>query len=117
MKIVTLIISIIFSTLALSGQKSILGKWDTGVDNTIVEIKMVGDEIQGLVLSSSNAKAATGKVILDDIKQVKDKFQGKLYVTKKDRWVDTEMIPSDGMLSIIISAGWQKKTLEWKRKD
>lgn len=115
-KIAVLLI-VLFTSLSTSAQSSIEGIWDTGKDQTKIEIKGTDDEILGIIYSSDNAKADLGKLIIKDLKEIKGVYKGKLYVAKKDRWVDATFSSTRETLFITVSAGFRKKTIAWERAD
>ncbi|MEH0157105.1 hypothetical protein V6R21_23490 [Limibacter armeniacum] len=115
MKNLVLLFGLLFASVVSYAQASILGKWDTGKENTTIEIKSVGSEFEGIIASSDNSQATAGKLIIKHVKRGGEMYKGKIYIIKKDRWVDVVLIPKDGILTINISAGWQKKTLNWKK--
>ena len=112
MKIV-LMFCILFSTLTMNAQQSIAGIWNTGKDNTKIEITAVNGVYEGIIVSSDNAKAKIGKILLKDIQSVGGKWKGKLFAAKKGKWMDAVLEEKGSQLVITVSAGWMSKTIEW----
>lgn len=96
-------------------QESIEGIWDTGTENTKVEISNNNAEWVGKIKSSGNEKATIGKVILKDLKKQNEKWIGKLFVVKRQKWTDVEIIPNGTKLDLIVSAGFSEKKIQWSK--
>jgi len=94
---------------SLSYSQSIEGVWNTGKENTTIEIK----NGEGKIYSSDNQKATKGKLMIKEIQKTNNTYKGKLYIIKKKRWVDAEFIPNGNSLNVTVSAGWRSKTLKW----
>jgi len=114
MKII-FIIYIFFTALTINAQQSLEGTWNTGQDNTNIEISEKGGVYQGIVVSSDNDKVTIGKQFLKDIKLVDGKWKGKMYSPKKDKWFDAILEGKEDQLWIQVKAGMMSKTLEWKK--
>jgi hypothetical protein len=95
----------------MNAQQSIEGLWDTGQDNTKIEIVSTAGKVQ----SSDNEKATVGKLIVKELEKNDNTYKGKLYLIRRNRWVDAVFVPNGNSLTITISAGWQSKTLKWTK--
>ena len=104
---------LLISSLSMSAQQSIAGIWNTGKENTKIEITEVDGLYQGKIISSDNEQAKIGKLLLKDIKSVRKGYKGKLFAAKKGEWMDAELKEKDNKLSITVSAGFMSKTVEW----
>lgn len=51
--------------------------------------------------------------MIKEINKIDNKYKGKLYIIKINKWVDAVFVPNGNLLSITISTGWQSKTLKW----
>lgn len=111
MKNLLFILGLLLTSISVHAQQSIDGVWNTGKENTTIEIK---NEI-GKIYSSDNQKATEGKIMIKEIKKTGNSYKGKLYIIKKNRWVDAEFMPNGNSLSVTVSAGWQSKTLKWTK--
>lgn len=111
MKILFLFVGLLFFTVSMNAQQSIEGVWNTGKDNTEIEIK----NAQGKIYTSDNEKATSGKLMIKDLKKNNNAYKGQLYIIKKDRWVDAVFVPDGNSLTVTIAAGWQTKTLQWRK--
>lgn len=100
---------------SLSYSQSIEGVWSTGNENTTIEILLEDGEWVGKIKSSDNEKAPIGKVILKDLEKEGDSWKGKLFVIKKQRWVNVKVSPFETKLKLLVSAGFSKKKVEWER--
>ena len=98
--------------------QSLTGLWDTGKENTKVEVTEENGFYQGAIHSSGNSKATIGKVIVKAGKvRNKSHFVGKIYALKKDKWYDAEFYPEGNKLTLKVSSGWNTKTQEWVRVE
>lgn len=113
MKKIPLLILLLFGAIGMNAQ-SIEGLWNTGKENTVVRIEKVSSEFEGKIHSSDYAKATKGKLIIKDVKYNNNTYKGKLYLIRRNRWIDAEFAPNKNSLIVTVSAGFQKKTMEWK---
>ncbi|PIQ48962.1 MAG: hypothetical protein COW03_07335 [Cytophagales bacterium CG12_big_fil_rev_8_21_14_0_65_40_12] len=109
MKTLMLFLGLLLTSVSMNAQQSINGIWNTGQDNTTIEI----NSSTGKIHSSNNEKATIGKLIVKDLNKIDNAYKGKLYIIKKKRWVDVEFVPNGNSLTVTISKGWQSKTLMW----
>ena len=116
MKITFLMTCFFLSTLMVNAQSSIAGVWNTGNDNTKVEIAEVDGVYEGKIFSSDNADAPIGKRLLKDIQLVDGEWKGKLFAAKRGEWMDAVLQEVDNQLAITVKAGWMSKTVEWSRE-
>jgi len=96
--------------------QSLAGVWNTGEENTKIEITEDNDVITGKILSSDNAKAAVGNQILKNLKFSDGQWTGKIYAAKKEEWYDATLEEKDNQLNITIKVGWMSKTITWKKE-
>ena len=115
MKYFASLIVVFITALQLNAQQSPVGTWNTGQKNTLVEIKEVGNSLEGKIVASDNAKAPLGKRLIKDIKKQGDTYEGQLYSIKKDKWFDAKFNVKSETLEITVSAGLMKKTIEWTK--
>jgi uncharacterized protein (DUF2147 family) len=97
-------------------QSAITGTWNTGEQNTLVEIVKEGEAYAGKVISSNNDKLKTGTLLIKDVKLKKKKWKGQMYAPKKDEWYDAEFTNKGNTLEVVISAGLMRKTVEWTKE-
>jgi hypothetical protein len=114
MKNLVLII-ITFCSFIIFGQADIFGVWDTGDENTKIELSESNGLITGKIKSSDNKKAKIGRVILKDLQKNGSKWMGKIYAARRGEWHDVEITPKEDVLQLKISAGLFSKSLEWKK--
>ena len=117
MKQLSIILFILFSTLSINAQQPIEGIWNTGKENTKIEIKKSNNEIEGTILSSDNVKAPVGKLMIQEVVEKNGVFKGKLYAIKKGKWVDAVFNRNGNTLNITVSSGWMSKTIQWDLVD
>ena len=89
MKIV-IVCCMLFSTLSMHAQ--LVGTWNTGNDNTKIEITEVNGAYEGEIVSSNNAKAPIGSKLLKEVQLVNGEWKGKLFAAKKGEWMDTLLL-------------------------
>ena len=114
MKKLQILILVLFTTISMNAQ-SLAGVWNTGEDNTKIEITDDNGVFSGKILSSDNAKAKIGNQILKDIKFSNGEYKAKLYAAKKGEWYDAVLKENGNQLDITIQVGWMSKTIEWKK--
>jgi len=105
----------LFSTLWAHAQQPIEGTWNTGKDNTQIEITEANGIYEGKIHSSENENAKIGKRLLKDIKLIDGEWKGKLFAAKKGEWVDATLKEEEGKLLVTVDVGWTSKTIKWSR--
>lgn len=115
MKIIVMCFLLI-SSLSMNAQQSIAGTWNTGKENTKIEITEVDGLYQGKIVSSDNEKVKIGKLLLKEVRSVRKGYKGKLFAAKKGEWMDAMLEAKDNKLSITVSAGFMNKTIEWSKE-
>ena len=115
MKALSVLLFVLFAAISVDAQAVISGTWNTGTDNTKVEIKKVGDKYIGEVVSSDNSKATKGKQIVKDVTFQKGEWKGKIYVAQKGKWADAKFVRKNDTLEVIIYSGWASKTVTWEK--
>jgi hypothetical protein len=111
MKNFILFFGLLFLSISLNAQESIEGIWDTGQDNT----KIVIINSSGKIHSSDNEKVIIGKLLVKELKKIDNSWKGKLYLIKRNKWVDAIFVHKGNFLNVTISSGWQSKTLKWTK--
>jgi uncharacterized protein (DUF2147 family) len=97
-------------------QSDIRGTWNTGEQNTLVEIGQEGESYTGKVISSNNDKLKPGTLLIKDVKLKKNKWKGQLYAPKKGEWYKAEFTNKGNILEIVLSVGFMSKTVEWTKE-
>ncbi len=115
MKKLSILILVFFTAISMNAQ-SLVGIWNTGEDNTKIEITEDNGVFFGKILSSENAKANIGKQIIKDVKLIDGEYKGQLYAAKKGKWYDAVLKENSSQLNITIKVGWMSKTLAWKKE-
>lgn len=114
MKQLSIIFCVLFSVLPIDEQLPIEGVWNTGKENTKIEIKKSNNQIEGKILSSDNVRVPVGKLMIKDIVEKNGVFEGKLYVIKYRKWIDVLLNRKETELIISISSGRIHKTIRWE---
>lgn len=91
------------------------GVWNTGIDNTRIEITESNGTYSGHIISSDNPRAVIGQQILKDLRPTGDSWEGLMYAPKKDTWLDASLEEQGDMLKITVKSGFFSKTIEWNR--
>lgn len=112
---ITFIATLIFCTTLAFGQKEFLGEWDTTMEGTIVEIYKVEDGWEGKIVRSEKEDAKENFVMIRQIQQKGDFWQGEIYVHRIGKWLDATFIPKGDKLELEIDAGLMTKTKTWLR--
>lgn len=100
----------------MPAQTSITGIWNTGEENTKIEIKGINGVYEGRIASSDNPKAKIGNLMLKDVKSVGGTWKGKLYSVKKKEWFDAVLKVEGNQLLVTVSSGWKSKTVNWSKE-
>lgn len=116
MKFIASLFCLLLSIASLSAQTTPKGVWNTGRDNTLVEVKEVNGSYIGTLISSDNPKASIGKVLLKDVKPAGKEWTGKMFAPKKGEWYDASLQVKGDILEFTIGSGFRSKTLEWVRE-
>ena len=114
MKNLSTLFALLFGVISMNAQ-SIEGLWNTGKENTIINIKKVNSNFEGIIDDSDNPNAQIGKVLVKDIVKSGNTYKGKIYVLDKKEWYNAEFEPKNERLLITVSSGFGKKKIEWKK--
>ena len=117
LKIKWIFFLLVLSLGYVNAQSKIEGVWNSGRDNTDIEILEENGEWVGKIKSSDNEKAILGKVILKDLEKQGDKWVGQLFVIRQKKWVDVTITPKENNLDLIVSAGFRKKEVQWLKSN
>jgi uncharacterized protein (DUF2147 family) len=117
MKKFGLTVCIFFSVITVYAQDSFIGIWDTGKENTKIEITRENGVYFGAIHSSDREEAKIGAQLLKDVKLDNNEWKGRLYNAKKEKWYDAKLEIKDGELHIRVKAGIAGKTVKWKRVE
>jgi len=115
MKNALLILVLFLMGSKLLAQKEIVGQWDTGKHNSVVEIYQCDDGYFGKIVSSDNTKAKAGMPIIKDLKYSNGKWSALLYAVKRGEWYDAEIVEKGNELEITVSVGLFFKTISWSK--
>lgn len=115
MKKLSVLIATLFYTFALGAQSSIEGIWNTGKENTKIEIAAVNGIYAGKIVSSDNAKAKIGAQLIKEVQLVDGQWKGKLFAAKKKKWMDAVLEEKDNELLITVKAGLMSRTIKWAK--
>lgn len=106
----------LLSALSMSAQQSLTGIYNTGKDNTKIEMTEENGVYEGRIVSSDNANAKIGNQLIKDVKYVDGEWKGKMFAPKKKKWFDAVLKEKDNQLLVTVGSGWRSKTLEWTKE-
>lgn len=112
---VSVLCAFLLSIISLQAQKAPTGVWNTGSDNSQIEITEVDGSYVGTLISSDNAKAKIGKQLIKDLESDGKTWKGKLFAPKKGKWLDATIQEKGNQLLITVGSGFMSKTLEWNK--
>ena len=104
----------LFISLTALSQNEIVGTWDTGRENSIVEIYENNGELFGKIISSDRAEVV-GKINLKNLQNKGDHWEGELFVFKRRSWYDVAIHKENETLFVVISIGFFEKEVEWPK--
>ncbi|MDX1907206.1 MAG: DUF2147 domain-containing protein [Bacteroidia bacterium] len=116
MKTFASIFILLLSLAGLQAQTAPAGVWNTGQDNTLVEITNVEGRYVGKLISSDSPNAKIGNLLLKDLKPNGGAWKGQLYAPKRSAWYDATVEVKGNRLVIKAGSGFTSKTVEWTRK-
>ena len=87
MRKVFVVIALFVGLFSAFSQNEIVGKWNTGKENSIVEIYKDSGELFGKIISSDRAEVV-GKINLRNLENKGDHWEGELFVFKRRSWYD-----------------------------
>ena len=111
-----LVLVISFFSFALAAQADITGKWETGEDNTIVEITEKDGVYKGEIFSSDKEGEEIGRQMIKDVKLDKGKFKGKISPPGMG-WKNVEFEREDNTLKVKVSVAFIKKKFKWTKME
>ena len=107
---------ILFLALAMNAQESLTGIWNTGKDNTKIEITENNGVYSGKVISSDNGQVKIGKLFIKDVKSVGGEWKGKMYSPKKDNWYNAVLEEKGKQLLVTVKSGMMSRTIAWRKE-
>jgi len=116
MKTLILFITIILTTLTSHSQIPLSGKWNTGSDNTIIEIYHKSDGYYGKIISSENREAKIGTDILQGFTYRNNRWQGKVFGPRRNQLMDATIEIKGDTMILKVGSGIMSRTLEWKKE-
>lgn len=91
------------------------GIWVHKEDASRIEIYEDQGKLSGKLVSSRHPFIETGIDILKDLEYKDGKWQGKIYISKKKRWVDAFFVQRDNLLFIELDLGYEIQKVHWYR--
>lgn len=109
------IVLITFWLSFLSFSKSPEGIWVHKENASQIEIYEHQGKLSGKLISSRHPFLETGIEILKDMEYINGKWQGKIYISKKKRWVEAYFKQKDNLLFIELDLGYEIQKVHWYR--
>lgn len=116
MKIFLIYLGLVLSFFSINAQQNIYGIWNTGQENTEIEIKSENGIYIGKIISSDNSKVKKGTLILKDVKLISGEWKGELYSLKKKEWFDAILQLNERIIVITVKSEWGSKTMKWTKE-
>lgn len=117
MRTLLLIICMMLISVMAWAESDIIGRWETGKENTVVEIAESAVGVCGRVVSTEGEVAKAGTLILKDIKQDGGVWEGSIFSVKRNEWYNAEIRQEADTLYVKVSVGFMSKTFEWKKLE
>jgi uncharacterized protein (DUF2147 family) len=116
-RFIIIFIGAFFGILWINAQSSLVGKWNTGQHNTIVEISELDGELNGKFVSSDNDRVEIGKIMVKDLKFEDGIWKGEIYSMRRESWMPAEFKPEGNELNLEVFAGKRSRKVTWTLKD
>lgn len=111
--------NLIFLLLNLSivnlWQQDVMGRWNTGKSDTIIETFMKDGKLYGKVISSLDKEAKIGNEILRNFQFNEDKWSGEFYLAKRNRLFNADLVITGSDMEITLYTGFRDRILVWKK--
>lgn len=89
------------------------GVWMYQQDFSRIEISEHNGKLSGKLISTRNPNSIPGAEVLKEFIYIDGKWQGKLYLTSKERWVGASLLQKENLLFLEIYFGYDTKRLHW----
>lgn len=96
-------------------QQSIIGRWNSGQENTVIEIKEVQGKIEGRIVASDNSKAPIGRLIVKVVYREDGHISGSVYSLRNAKWFDASFSPQSKNMEVTLAIGLITRKLNWKK--
>lgn len=116
-RLIILVLLVAVSPLYSQSGSPLHGIWNTGQQNTNVEIRGDEEVLKGKIVSSDNEKVKIGLVMLTDLEKTGDAWKGKIFSLKRKKWFDVQIRPEGDKLNLKISSGFYSRTVYWVRNS
>lgn len=92
------------------------GVWVYKQDLSRIEINTIKGKLSAYLISTNNPFKKPGTEILKDFIYRDGKWNGKLYLTSKDRWVEANLEQKHNLLIIELDLGFEIKKIHWYKE-
>jgi uncharacterized protein (DUF2147 family) len=114
--LVALLVAVV-SPLYAHSQYPLEGKWETGKENTIIEIYDKEGVLEGKVVSSDNEKVKIGLIMLKDLRETDGLWKGELFSARRKNWFNVQIRRNGDHLDLEVFSGKRSRSIQWKRND
>lgn len=90
-----------------------IGIWMYQEDFSRIEIIETDGKLSGKLISTRNPNSIPGTEVLKEFIYIDGKWQGKLYLTSKDKWVETSLVQKRNLLFLELDFGYDTKRFHW----
>lgn len=109
-----------YTVVSTPSETDIIGKWINPDKDTKIEFFQSDKTYQAKVFwkEGTEISADNPKIIIKDLTYKSGNYEnGKLYLPKKDQWIDCEIRVSENGKELELTAkkGWLSKTIVWQR--
>ena len=108
-----LFITVLLSFFNISNSPE--GIWIHKEEASRIEIYEDKGKLSGKLISSRHPFLETGIDILKDMEYKDGKWQGKIYIPKKKRWVNASFEQKNNLLFIELNLGYEIQKVHWYR--
>jgi len=98
------------------GQTGIEGRWNTGKENTIIQITKVNDQWEGRTVSSDEKRLKLDLLVMRNLEKKNGHWKGEFYIFRIKKWANITLMPEEDELEVKVSYGLMSKQLTWQRE-
>lgn len=113
MKAAALILFLIFS----GSPEPPTGVWMYQEDFSRIEISEHNGKLSGKLISTRNPNLIPGTEVLREINYLDGKWQGKIYLPSKERWVGANLLQKENLLFLELDFGYDTKRIHWYKDE
>ncbi len=89
------------------------GVWIYQEDFSRIEISEIKGKLSGKLISTRNPNSTPGTEVLKEFIYIDGKWQGRLYLASKERWVEASLVQKENLLFLDLDFGYDTKRIHW----